>query len=70
MSFAARVMEVVEHRPGIADRPLAEALACSVQQVNGECRHLENLGLLSRKKGDGEPIGNYPVRQRPTLTVV
>jgi len=70
MTFAMKVMEVVERRVGISDRHMSEELKRSVQQVNGECRHLENLGLIERKKiGDG-PIGNYPVRQRPKLTVV
>jgi predicted transcriptional regulator len=70
MTFANRVTEVVERRPGISDRYISEELKCTVQQVNGECRHLENLGHIKRKKVDDEPIGNYPVRRPPKLTMV
>jgi hypothetical protein len=38
--------------------------------VNGEYRHLANLELMERRKIDGGPIGNYPVRLPPMLTVV
>ena len=70
MTFGNKVTEVVERRPGISDRHISEELKCAVQQVNGECRHLANLGRIERKKADDEPIGNYPIRQPPKLTVV
>jgi hypothetical protein len=70
MTFAAKVIEVIERRVGISDRHLSEELKRSVQQVNGECRYLENLGRIERKKIGDSLIGNYLVRQRPKLRVV
>ena len=71
--LAVKVMEVVERRPGITDRELSESVFGTrhrVQQINGECRHLKNLGRLERKKIGDQPIGNWPVRQQPKLTVI
>jgi len=64
MSFSELVLEIVKRRPGVTDRELAEAAGCVVQQVNGECRHLEQVGKLKRRKEAAEPIANY-VRRAP-----
>lgn len=65
MSFANKVIDVIERHPGISDRHLSEVVSSSVQQVNSECRHLENLGRVERKQADGLPMGNYLVRKKP-----
>jgi hypothetical protein len=73
MALANKVIEVVERRPSISDRELSEAIFGTPHrstQINSECRHLENLERLVRKKIGDEPIGNYPVRNPPKLTIV
>lgn len=73
MSLANTIIEIIRRRPGISDRELSESIFGKrerAQQINGECRHLVNLGRLERRKVDCESIGNYLVRQAPVLTVV
>jgi hypothetical protein len=73
MTLADFVIEIMRRRPGITDRQLAEAIFGTpqrVQQINSECRHLENIGRLERKKVGDEPIGNWPLREKPLLRVV
>ena len=52
---------IIQRRPGISDRGLCEAIYGNDgrhQQINSECRNMENKGLIVRR---GEaPIGNYP----------
>jgi hypothetical protein len=70
MTFAEKVMVELKRQPGLSDSAVAKVLGCRVQQVNSEYRHLENLGLLERRKIGDEPIGNWPVRNKPDLKVV
>jgi len=56
------LLYIIERRPGISDRGLCEAVYGNDQrhqQVNSECRNMENKGLISRR--GVAPIGNYPV---------
>jgi hypothetical protein len=73
MSLANRIIEQVERWPGVSDRQLSERIFGTRHrstQINGECRYLANVKLLIRKKIGDEPIGNYPVRTPPKLTIV
>jgi hypothetical protein len=69
-TFAEMVMLAVKRQPGASDRAISSALRCRVQQVNNECHHLQNLGLLQRRKIGDEPIGNWPVSDKPALKLV
>lgn len=65
MALADKVIEALQRRPGISDRELSRSIFGTrhrVQQINGECRHLENCGLIIRRKEGDQPIGNFPVR--------
>jgi hypothetical protein len=73
MALADLVIELIRRRPGVTDRQLSEAVFGTphrVQQINGECRHLENIGRLERRKSGDQSIGNWPVREKPMLRVV
>ena len=56
------LLYIIQRRLGISDRGLSEAIYGDDQrhqQVNSECRNMENKGLISRR--GGPPIGNYAV---------
>jgi hypothetical protein len=63
-------MGELDRQPGASDRQISEKLSCRIQQVNNECRHLENLGRIERKKIGDEPIGNFRIRKPPTFKIV
>jgi len=65
MALADKVIETVQRWPGISDRELSQSIFGTrhrVQQINGECRHLENCGRIIRRKEGAQPIGNFPIR--------
>ncbi|MEQ8653278.1 MAG: hypothetical protein RIC87_12515 [Kiloniellales bacterium] len=63
MAFKDKVLAAVAANPGRTDRELTNMILGrrkDQQQVNGEARHLANLGLLRRVKRDLDGyIGNY-----------
>jgi hypothetical protein len=69
-TFGEKLLLEVNRQPGATDRALSKVLGCRVQQVNNESHHLQNLGILERRKIGDEPIGNWPVRNKPELRIV
>lgn len=61
MTLRQTIQFIVERRAGISDCDLASAIYGEriQQHVNGECRHLENLGKLVRCKRPDGITGNY-----------
>jgi hypothetical protein len=70
MTVADEVIETLEQMPGSTDRTIAEKRGRRHQQINGECRYLEQQGKVERRKGEDGVIRNYLARPRPLLTVV
>jgi len=55
------IIEILQRRGMATDRELSEAIYGSDRQhqtINGECRHLANIGLIVRSKGDDGIIRN------------
>jgi hypothetical protein len=72
MTLADKILGELQLQSGRTDRALAEAILGTrhrIQQINGECRHLEMLGRIERRKVGDAPIENYLVRVKPTLTL-
>ena len=73
MTLATKIIDALKNNPGSSDRTLSEFIFGTPHrstQINGECRHLENIGRIERKKIGVGPIGSYLVRPKPVLTVV
>lgn len=62
MTLAERIVALLKENPGLSDRQITDNLIGSEknqQPVNSICRSLEQKGILTRRKVDGDPIGNY-----------
>lgn len=73
MTLSDRIVPNVEHRPGITNRELSVAVFGTpnrAMQINNECAYLAQIGRIERRREGSEPYRNYPVRKKPTLTVV
>jgi hypothetical protein len=70
MTVAQEISQALDNMPGATDRAIAEWLGCRHQQVNGECRYLEQLGKVERRKGEDGLIHNYLVNVKPKLSLV
>jgi hypothetical protein len=69
------IIGILERRGPATDRGLTEAIFGSDKQhqtINGECRYLEMLGLIARRKGADGIIRNIPASaiDGPTLRLV
>ncbi len=66
MNLAERIVKLLEQNPGLSDRQITDKLfgvGKPQQSVNIACRDLEKKGILTRRKVDGNPIGNYLTSQ-------
>ncbi len=62
MTLAEKIVELLKNKPGLSDRQLTDELfgvGKPQQPVNIACRELEKKGILTRKKIEENPIGNY-----------
>ena len=69
------IIGILERRGPCTDRELTEAVYGSDAQhqtINGECRHLDRLGLIRRQKGSDGIIRNAiaSANNGPTLRLV
>lgn len=69
------IIGILQRRGELTDRELTDAifgLNAGPQTINGECNHLENLGVLIRRKAHDGVIRNVLVvaGDGPTLRVV
>ena len=63
-TLAQRIVSLMEKRPGLSDREIADALlgaGAAQQSVNQACRALVSRGVLSRAKRKDGRIGNFPL---------
>ena len=70
MIFADKVIGFLELHNDLPDRKIAEHLGCRVQQVNSECRFLEQRDKLERRKGEDGIIHNAIFTTRPQMKLV
>lgn len=58
MTFADKILGLLNIKDARTDRQLSEYLECDDAQVNQECRLLEGRGVISRHKGEDGVIRN------------
>jgi len=62
MALVELIVALLKQNPGLSDRQITDNLLGvdkPQQPVNIACRNLEKKGILTRRKVDGNPIGNY-----------
>lgn len=62
MTLTERIVELLKQNPGLSDRQITDRLfgiGKPQQPVNIACRELEKKEILTRRKIEGNPIGNY-----------
>ena len=59
MTLADKILCELKVQSGLTDRALAETILGTrhrIQQINGECRHLEMLGRIERRTSGEESL--------------
>ena len=67
-SLEKRIMKVLEERPGLSNREIAEQIfgaGAPQQRVNPGCRGLCERGYLKREQRADGLLGNYPTDRQP-----
>jgi hypothetical protein len=71
--LADKIEVEVAREPGMTDRRLSEVMfgtSARRSQINSECNFMARCGRIIRQKREDGLIGNFPIRRKPTLTLV